>query len=123
MHTVASIGGLIMMFTWDGLLGRTRRRTAIAALVAVSETLVYVSNNQVCPLAPLAEDLGARRGSVADILLPESFSRQSPVLNGLTLLIEMPLNLRTLARTRPRGTLTCGDFCPPARVGWGCSPR
>jgi hypothetical protein len=104
IHTVAffSIAGLILLFTWDGLRGRPRRRTGIAAIVAISETAIYASNNQVCPLAPLAKDLGARRGSVTDIFLPESLSRRIPVLSGLVLLIGMVLNLRTwLGGRRP----------------------
>ena len=61
-------------FTWDGFRGRRRRRTEIAGALAVAETMIFVSNNQVCPLTTLAEDLGARRGSVTDILLPNWLS-------------------------------------------------
>lgn len=66
-----SILALIVLLTWDGLRGRPRRRTAIALGIAVSETAVYATNNQVCPLSPLAESLGAPRGSVTDIFLPD----------------------------------------------------
>jgi len=38
-HSAAffSISGLILMFTWDGLRGRPRRRTAVAGVVALTE--------------------------------------------------------------------------------------
>ena len=55
---------------------------------------MYVSNNQVCPLTPLAEELGAERGSVADIFLPGWLARRIPVLGGSALLVGLVPNLR-----------------------------
>ena len=73
IHTVifVSIAGLVAAVAWDGVRGLPRRRTAFAAAVALAESLVYASNNRVCPLTPLAEELGAASGSVTDIFLPE----------------------------------------------------
>jgi len=102
IHTAAffSIAGSILIFTWDGLRPERRRRTGIAALIALTETAIYVSNNQVCPLATLAEELGARRGSVTDIFLPGWLSRRIPVLGGATLLLGLGLHLRSRLITR-----------------------
>lgn len=100
IHTIlfASIGGAILLFLWDGLSGRPRRRTAYALGIALGETAVYVSNNQVCPLTPLAEELGAESGSVVDIFLPDAIARRIPVVSGSALLLGLALNVRSLAR-------------------------
>jgi hypothetical protein len=70
--------------------------------VAVVEAAVYVSNNQVCPLTPLAEELGAERGSVADMFLPDWASRRIPIVSVTALLIGMGLNLRAMLNRRLR---------------------
>jgi hypothetical protein len=97
IHTTAflSIAGCIVVFTWDGLRRRRRPRTAFAAAVALTETAIFASNNQVCPLTPLAEELGARSGTVTDIFLPDWLSRRIPVLAGSVLVAGLVLNLRT----------------------------
>jgi hypothetical protein len=100
IHSLAffSIAGLIIVFAWDGLRGRPRRRTAVAATVAVAEAVVYASNNQVCPLTPLVEELGAESGTVTDIFLPDWLSRRIPMYSGGLLIVGMVLNLRALRR-------------------------
>jgi hypothetical protein len=97
-HTAifAGIGATILLFAWDGLRGRPRRRTAWAMGVALGEAAVYVSNNQVCPLTPLAEELGAESGSVVDIFLPDAVARRIPVVSSAALLVGLALNLRAL---------------------------
>ena len=99
-HTVifASVGAAIALFVWDGLRQRPGRRAALALGLALGETAVYVSNNQVCPLTPLAEELGAERGSVADIFLPDWFSRRIPLFGGSALIVGLVLNLRAVLR-------------------------
>jgi hypothetical protein len=77
-----SVAALIVLFAWDGLRQRPAQRTAIAPAVAIAESAVYVSNNQVCPLSPLAEELGAASGSVTDIFLPEGLSQRVPLIFG-----------------------------------------
>lgn len=107
-HTLIfiSVAAEILLFTWDGIRQRPGRRTAIAAGIALAESAIYASNNQVCPLTPLAEELGATRGSVVDIYLPGWLARRIPVLSSATLLVGIALNLRALLarRTGPRLT-------------------
>jgi hypothetical protein len=98
LHTglFVSIGGAIVLFVWDGLRGRPGRRAATAFGIAMAETAVYVSNNQVCPLTPLAEELGAEHGAVADMFLPDWASRRIPLISTAALVLGIVLNLRAL---------------------------
>lgn len=82
VHTAifASIGAAIALFAWDGLRQRPRRRSAWALATFLGESVLYLSNNQVCPLTPVAEDLGAERGAVADMFLPPWAARRIPVV-------------------------------------------
>ena len=102
IHTAifASIAGAILLALWDGVRGQPRRRTAIAGGMVVVETAIYISNNQVCPLTPLAEELGAARGSVVDIFLPAWAASRIPIVAGSAALLALILNLRAL-RARP----------------------
>jgi len=101
-HTVVflSVAGLIVLYTWDGATRRAGRRTRVAVTVAVAEAAVYVSNNKVCPLSPLAEELGAENGSVTDILLPTWISRRIPLVSGSVLIFGTVLNLRNWRERR-----------------------
>ena len=96
IHTAAFllIASLVAVVAVDGLRQDPRRRTALAAGVGVSEAFVYVSNNQVCPLAPLAEELGAESGTVTDIFLPDLVSRRVPLVSGTMLVVGLVFNLR-----------------------------
>jgi hypothetical protein len=96
LHTAIflSIGGLLLLFVSDGIVQRPRRRTAIAVGAVLAESAIYASNNQVCPLTPLAVELGATRGSVADIFLPDWLSRRIPLVGGTALIVGLVLNLR-----------------------------
>lgn len=100
-HSVAffSISGLIVVYTWAGITGRGGRGATLAGLVAIAESAIYGSNNLVCPLTPLAEDLGAASGSVTDIYLPDWLSRRVPLFGGGTLLVG--LGLHAWRRLRP----------------------
>jgi len=107
VHTAIffSIAGAILLTVWDGLRGRPRRRTAVAGGMVLAETAVFVSNNQVCPLTPLAEQLGAGRGSVVDIFLPDWAARRIPVVAGSAAVLALVLNLsawRSLASRQQR---------------------
>ena len=95
IHTAIffSVLAMIFLIAWDGARGRPRRRTAVATGIALTESAVFASNNQVCPLSPLAEDLGAASGSVTDIYLPGWLSRRIPVLSGTLLVVGLGLNL------------------------------
>jgi hypothetical protein len=103
IHTVLffSIAAAIVVTIWDGLRGRPTWRTATAGAVVIGESAVYVSNNQVCPLTPLAEQLGADRGSVVDIFLPDWAARRIPLVAGSAALLALVLNvIALLARYR-----------------------
>ena len=100
IHTVAffSVAGAIAMVVWDGVRQRPRRLTAAAVGVAVVESAVFASNNLVCPLTPLAEELGAASGSVTDIYLPGWLSRRIPIISVSALALGVALNLRAWRR-------------------------
>ena len=57
-----------------------------------------MSNNQVCPLTPLAEEFGADRGSVVDLYLPAGVAQRSPLVAGSSATLALVLNLRALLR-------------------------
>jgi hypothetical protein len=105
VHTLlfVSIAGAIARFLLDGVRQRPSRRGAAALAVAIGETAVYVSNNQVCPLTPLAEEVGAERGSVVDIFLPDWAAKRIPIVAGSALLAGVMLNVAALARHQKRG--------------------
>ena len=104
LHTVifASVGAAILLLIWEGLRQRPGRRAAVALGVTLAESAIYASNNQVCPLTPLAEELGAERGSVADIFLPDWLSRRIPLLGGGALVLGLVLNAQALLNGRAR---------------------
>lgn len=89
VHTAAFalIAGCILVFTWDAIRGRDGHRSLVTAGIAIAETVIYGSNNQVCPLTPLAEELGAESGTVTDIYLPRAVSDRIPMLGGSALLL------------------------------------
>jgi len=98
IHTAIffSIFAAVLLTLWDGLRGRPSRRTGIAGVMVVAESVAYVSNNQVCPLTPLAEEFGAERGSVVDIFLPGWLARRIPLIAGSAAILALVLNLRAL---------------------------
>jgi hypothetical protein len=96
VHTAIflSIAAALILTLWDGLRGRPRTRTALAGGMVLAETAVFISNNQVCPLTPLAEQLGAGRGSVVDIFLPSWAASRIPAVAGSAALMALALNIR-----------------------------
>jgi hypothetical protein len=100
IHTAIffSVFAAVLLTLWDGVQGRPGRRTAIAGGVVLAESALYVSNNQVCPLTPLAEEFGAQRGSVVDMFLPDAVARRIPVVAGTAAVLALVLNLHSLAR-------------------------
>jgi hypothetical protein len=98
LHTAwfFSIAAALMLTLWDGLSGRPARRTAMAGGIVAVESLVYLSNNQVCPFTPLAEELGAQRGSVVDMFLPAAVAKQIPLVAGSTALVALTSNVASL---------------------------
>ena len=69
-----SIGWLLV----TGIRGRRDRSVAVAAGLVAIEGVVWVANDRICPLTPLAERYGAANGSVSDIWLPDVVARTIP---------------------------------------------
>lgn len=92
------VGSSILIVFVDGVRGRPTRRTGFAAALSLAECAVYAANGFVCPLTPLAVDLGAAKGSVSDIFLPGWVARNLPVISSAVLVSGLALNLRALAR-------------------------
>ena len=89
--TVETALGLVL---YDGLVGRRRARTAIAAAVVAGESLVYLGNGARCPMTDMAERLGAERGSVTDIFLPAWFAERLPAIHVPIVATALWLHLR-----------------------------
>ena len=88
----------IAIVVWDGLRQQPGRGTVTALAIAIAESAIYASNNQVCPLTPLAGELGAENGSVTDIFLANSVSSRIPLVGGSALILGLALNLRAWIR-------------------------
>ena len=98
VHTIGFliIGSCLMDVFLSGLRGRPGLRTLASATVVAGEIAVYFANDGVCPLTPMAERLGAERGSVSDIFLPRFVARHLPVLSSFLLGAGVALNLRAV---------------------------
>lgn len=103
IHTAAFlvISAAIAVVAFDGLRGRPSGRTGVAASIALTECVVFAANGFVCPLTPLAERLGARRGSVTDIFLPDIVARNLTPVATPILAVGLVANILALRR---RGT-------------------
>lgn len=96
----AVIAGSILVVFFDGVRGRPRRRTGIAAGVALAECAVFAANGFVCPLTPLAARYGAKRGSVTDIFLPDVIARNLTWIATPILIAGLALNAHVLIGRR-----------------------
>lgn len=92
---LASIGWLVV----TGLVGRRDRTVGIAAGAVAAEVAVFVANDHVCPLTPLAERLGAAKGGVSDIFLPDVVARTIPVWSSALLALAALLHARSMRRS------------------------
>ncbi len=90
----------ILWLVVTGLLGRRDRSTAVAAAFVAAEAAVFVANDGVCPLTPLAESLGAERGSVSDIFLPDAVARTIPIWSSALIAVAVLLHALGLVRGR-----------------------
>ena len=95
---LASIGWLLA----TALKGRRDRTVAAAAAAVVVEATVFVANDGVCPLTPLTERLGAARGGVSDIFLPDVVARTIPVWSSALVAIAVALHARGAWRSHQR---------------------
>jgi hypothetical protein len=88
--------GSILWLVVTGISGRRDRSVGLAAGLVAVEAGVFVAGRGVCPLTPLAERLGARRGSVSDILLPDALARTTPLWSSALVTLAAVLHLRGL---------------------------
>ena len=93
---LAAIAWLVL----TGIVGRRDRSTAVAAVLVAGEAVVFLANDGVCPLTPLAERHGARRGGVSDIFLPDPIARTIPVWSTALIALAAVLHVRALLRRR-----------------------
>jgi hypothetical protein len=103
IHTLAwfTIEVSMVRVLYDGLVGRSDRRTAIAAGIVAGESLVFMANGRRCPLTDLAERLGAGRGSVTDIYPPGWFAHNLPAIHVPLIALAGYLHGRKLRRQHP----------------------
>ncbi len=88
----------ILWLVFTGIIGRRDRTVAVAAGLVAAEGAVFVVGRGVCPLTPLAERLGARRGSVSDIFLPDALARTIPIWSSALVATAAVLHLRAMSR-------------------------
>ena len=120
VHTAIFAGELaaILWLVVSGLVGRRDRTVGIAAVAVAAEAAVFLANGGVCPITPLTERMGAVRGSVSDIFLPDAVARTTPVWSTALLAVAGLLHLRQLARSRgerqhwPTSTQTQSEGVP-----------
>lgn len=102
VHTAVFLVELasILWLLVSGLLGR-RDRTVVAAggLVAI-QAAVFVANDGVCPLTPFTERIGATRGTVSDIFLPERVARTIPIWSSALVAFGVLLHARAAITRR-----------------------
>ena len=70
--------GSILWLVVTGIVGRRDRSVGVAAVLVAVESAVFIANDGICPLTPLAERYGASSGSVSDIWLPDAVARTIP---------------------------------------------
>lgn len=102
IHSVIFVGELsaILWLVISGLLGRRDRSVGIAAVAVAIEAAVFLGNDGVCPITPLTERMGAARGSVSDIYLPDAIARTIPIWSVALVLVAGLLHCRALLSSR-----------------------
>ena len=90
---LSAIGWLLA----TGLTGRRDRSVAAAGALVAVESVVFVVNGGTCPLTPLAERHGAKRGEVSDIFLPDAVARTIPIWATSAVAVAVALHLRRRA--------------------------
>lgn len=107
-HSVAFfiIQSAILYLLYSGLHGRSDRRAAIAAGIALGESAIYAGNGFRCPLTGVAERLGAESGAITDIFLPKWLARNIANIYVPLLLTAIGLHIRNLRRRRLQGSPT-----------------
>jgi hypothetical protein len=100
VHSAAFLAVLsaILWLLATGIIGRRDRSVAVAAAVVAAEAALFVANDGVCPLTPLAERHGASTGGVSDIFLPDPIARTIPIWSTTLIAVAAALHARYLAR-------------------------
>ena len=100
VHTIVFLGELaaIGWLVVTGFTGRRDRTVGLAAAAVALEAGVFCANDGVCPLTPLTERLGAARGGVSDIFLPDAVARTTPIWSSLLLALAAVLHARSAIR-------------------------
>ena len=88
----------ILWLVVTGLTGRRDRSVAVAGILVAGEIAVFLANDGVCPLTPLAEQFGAEDGRVSDIFLPDRLARTIPIWSSVLVAIGVLLHLRAWRR-------------------------
>ena len=103
VHTLAwfSIESCMLYVLYAGFARRSDRRAAIAAGVVAGESLVYTANGFRCPLTGVAEHLGAQRGSVTDLYLPQWLARNFQAIHAPLIVLATFLHGRNLRQRGP----------------------
>jgi hypothetical protein len=108
-----SIGGCLAYLLYSGVAKRSDRKAAVAGAVVSAEALIYAANGMVCPLTRLAERLGAGRGSVSDIFLPDWAVSHLAEITGPIFAEAVILHAKNVAASRRVGS---GRFDRKARL-------
>ena len=85
----------ILWLVVSGFARRRDRSVALAAGLVAIEAGVFVANDGICPLTPLAERLGATRGTVSDIFLPSAVARTIPTWSSALVVLAAVLHIRS----------------------------
>jgi hypothetical protein len=96
----------ILWLVVTGITGRRGRSVGVAAVLVAAECVVFVVNDGICPLTPLAERNGAASGSVSDIFLPDAIARSTPIWATALLALAAFLHLGRVLRARLTGGAT-----------------
>lgn len=108
---LASLAWLVV----TGVSGRRDRTVGVAAALVAAEAAVFVANDGVCPLTPMAERLGSSSGGVSDIFLPGVVARTIPIWS--TGLVALGLLLHARGAWRSRGESCASTACASERLG------
>ena len=68
------LSACVLYALYSGIFDRITTLTWVAVAGGLIEGVVLVAGGWKCPLAKMAENLGAERGSVTDIFLPRWFA-------------------------------------------------
>jgi hypothetical protein len=79
-----------------GLLQRSDRRSAFAAIIVGAESAVFIASGWRCPLTTLSESLGEKHGEVTDLFLPPWFASRLPAIHIPLFAITIWLHARNL---------------------------